>query len=263
MTIRALTVASCIGLVAVFATAGCGAAPGAPRTVPAAATDPGTLLAAWAARALPPGARLTVGDTASRVVLALAGVAATVSPPAAAPHGTTLFRVSADTAPSLDVRALSSALTAVPVARFGSAGSSYVVDAVVTGPVARVGAEVAEDAARRAAAGSGLLANPAVTVCAACTPGLTAGGLDLRAASLVAVLAALGPVSVRAVVADPAETRAGRPARTVVVGAVAPGTVRAVAGATAGTYRPTITAVTTTTTTLTWPLTATSTLTGV
>lgn len=73
----------------------------------------------------------------------------------------------------------------------------------------------------RLLAGTALLANRAVTFDSSLRPVLATGRLDLRAATLIAVLAAHGQVQLTALPQDPGEAAAGAPIRLVWLGLTA------------------------------------------
>lgn len=73
------------------------------------------------------------------------------------------------------------------------------------------------DRTTRLQAGAQLLANADVVVSKTAGDVLRGGGLDLRAAAAVTVLAAKLPVTLNEIVVDPAEAAAGLPARSITV----------------------------------------------
>lgn len=102
----------------------------------------------------------------------------------------------------------------LPVARFAAGTAAVDVRAVVA-DVAAATRQRAQDAAARASGGAQLAQNAAITMTPAQRQVVVAGGLDLRAETVLAQLGQRVPVTVTALVPDPAEAAAGLPARTV------------------------------------------------
>ena len=97
-----------------------------------------------------------------------------------------------------------------PLAVFGSGPAAVQVSQVLSLEAAQA---VTVDAAARATAGRALARNPHLTASDAIRRTLTDGRLDLRAATVLAVLAASTTVDVVALPQDGAETQAGAPVR--------------------------------------------------
>jgi hypothetical protein len=123
-------------------------------------------------------------------------------------------RAQAASVPALTAELASS----IPVAVFG-AGTQSVEARMVFGTnnpdILSVQAQRQDDATNRRLAGEALLRNPRVTIAPAWSTLVSTGGLDLRPAVVIGLIAARTDVSVVAVKVDPAENAAGTPARTV------------------------------------------------
>lgn len=108
--------------------------------------------------------------------------------------------------------------SSIPVAVFGT-GTQGVEVRMVFGTanpdVLTVQAQRLADATNRRIAGDGLLRNPRVKIAPQWTTLVATGGLDLRAAVVIALIANQTNVGVITVVVDPGENAAGMPARTV------------------------------------------------
>jgi len=141
---------------------------------------------------------------------------ATVSAPAGA---TALLRRSGfvvSASSSYVLTASASPVTgALPVAEFRAGGDAAAVLQRVASAPHSLAARRAADAASRRSAERQLLGNHRLHASAAARAVLSGGGLDLRAATVLALLASSGPVSVVAVRGDPPEQAAGLPARVV------------------------------------------------
>ncbi len=127
------------------------------------------------------------------------------------------FVSTASTRAAPGLSALSAA--AVPIARFGTGSDSVEVGSVVRRPPAAIRALLFTDRGNRVLAGTGLAANPNLTVSPSFRALLRSGGLDLRAATFIAVLASSGSARVVAATENPAERAAARPVRTLTVAA--------------------------------------------
>jgi hypothetical protein len=123
-------------------------------------------------------------------------------------------RAQAASVPALTAELASS----IPVAVFGT-GTQSVEARMVFGTnhpdILSVQAQRQDDATNRRLAGEALLRNPRVTVAPAWSTLVSTGGLDLRPAVVIGLIAARTDVAVVAVKVDPAENAAGTPARTV------------------------------------------------
>jgi hypothetical protein len=104
-----------------------------------------------------------------------------------------------------------------PVAVFGGAADRVEVRMIVHASASSLDERLARDARDRAAAGSALVHNPRVMLHGALRTLLGKGELDLRAATVLALLAARTDVHITEIVTDKSEAVAGRPARTLTV----------------------------------------------
>jgi hypothetical protein len=145
-------------------------------------------------------------------------------------------RAQAASVPALTAELASS----IPVAVFGT-GTQSVEARMVFGTnhpdILSVQAQRQDDATNRRLAGEALLRNPRVTVAPAWSTLVSTGGLDLRPAVVIGLIAARTDVAVVAVKVDPAENAAGTPARTVrlsIPPSVLPGILRTLPAG----YRP-------------------------
>jgi hypothetical protein len=102
-----------------------------------------------------------------------------------------------------------------PVAVFGRAADRVEVRIIVHASASNLDEYLASDARDRAAAGGALMRNPRVTLNAALRRPLGSGELDLRAATVLALLAARTDVHITKIMTDESESAAGRPARTL------------------------------------------------
>lgn len=99
----------------------------------------------------------------------------------------------------------------LPVAVFGTGAARVDVRMVVPGAQAALSARITRDNHERALAAAALLHNPRVTATAGARTALHRGQLDMRAATLLALLAARTPVPVDTIMIRPPEAAAGRP----------------------------------------------------
>jgi hypothetical protein len=106
-------------------------------------------------------------------------------------------------------------VSSVPVAVFGTGPHRVEVRQILPGGTAGLDARRAVDAKARQQAETGLLGNPRLHPNAVARRVLATGGLDLRAATVLALIAEQVPVQLAAITTDPAEVAAGLPARTV------------------------------------------------
>jgi hypothetical protein len=126
--------------------------------------------------------------------------------------------------------------TALPVAVFGSGQTRVEVSQLDA-----MGEDLSVARQARVVAGAALLRNPGVRIPSALAPIASEGRLDLRAATLLAVLAARGQVVLSALSQDPSEALAGAPVRSIEFGLTAGGGGQAVAAtvqALPGQFRP-------------------------
>ncbi|MEP7021071.1 MAG: hypothetical protein ABI808_10490 [Pseudonocardiales bacterium] len=173
----------------------------------------------WLSTNLPHSARV-IADPAVRTALIRSGF----SPSAVTPPGQV---VGCDAISFVVVtRALESAAitdetlagcvrSALPVAIFGSGAAAVRIAETVPAGSHALASQRSRDSSDRTLAGAALAANPAVRAPTAIRTSLTAGQLDLRTATVLAVLAERTAVRITAVTGDPAEIAAGLPARTV------------------------------------------------
>jgi hypothetical protein len=99
------------------------------------------------------------------------------------------------------------------VAVFGGAADRVEVRMIVHASESSLDEYLAYDLRDRAAAGNAIMRNPRIGLDAAVRKSLGSGQLDLRAATLLALLAAKTDVHIAAIVTDRSEAAAGRPAR--------------------------------------------------
>jgi hypothetical protein len=104
-----------------------------------------------------------------------------------------------------------------PVAMFGRGADRVEVCMIVHASASNLDDHLASDARDRATAGSALMRNPRVTLDAALRTRLGRGELDLRAAAVLALLAAKTDVHIAKIAIDKSEAAAGRPARTLIL----------------------------------------------
>jgi hypothetical protein len=100
-----------------------------------------------------------------------------------------------------------------PAAVFGRAADRVEVCMIVHASASNLDEHLASDARDRAAAGRALMRNPRVMLDAALRRQISRGELDLRAATVLALLAARTDVHITEIVTDRSEAAAGRPAR--------------------------------------------------
>ena len=105
----------------------------------------------------------------------------------------------------------------LPVAVFGTPPQQIVIRMIVPGSTVRLQARLAHDLSDRIEAGRNLVADRHVTAEGRSHSLLRAGRIDLRATTVLAMLAAKTIIRVNAVELDPAEAAAGRPVRTLTV----------------------------------------------
>ncbi len=103
------------------------------------------------------------------------------------------------------------------VAVFGDPADRVEVRMIMHTSVSSLDEHLASDASDRAAAGSAIMHNPRVTLGAGLRRPLGRGELDLRAATVLALLATKTDVHIAKIVIDRPEAAAGRPARTLIL----------------------------------------------
>jgi hypothetical protein len=106
-------------------------------------------------------------------------------------------------------------ISSLPVATFGSGQQRVDVSLLVAGSARSLPSRLSRERVERTAADRSLLSNPRLAVPATLRPWLVGGRLDLRAATVIALLAARTDVHVVQISLDPAEAAAARRARTV------------------------------------------------
>jgi hypothetical protein len=203
--------------------------------------------AAWAGRELSRDAKI-IADPAIRAALtadrfvhiqtptatSAGGARAQVAPTFDYVVSTAALRATARSGNAVD-RALKSSL---PIAVFGSGANQVVVRQVSTRSGAEsVGRRTAERQARRTAERQ-LLTNPAIHAHAAARIALQAGLLDLRAATVLVLMANSSHVDIVSVNADEPEQAAGLPARSVDVWTDAAPAVQAMLSNLPPSYQP-------------------------
>jgi hypothetical protein len=127
----------------------------------------------------------------------------------------------------------------VPIAVFGSGRHQVVVRQVSTVSPAEVASRQAADLRRRRAGERQLLTNPAIRARPPALTALRAGQLDLRAATVIVLMANSSHVEIVSVHADEPERAAGLPARSVDVRTDADAAVEALLSNLPSSYRPT------------------------
>jgi hypothetical protein len=132
-------------------------------------------------------------------------------------------------------RALNSSL---PIAVFGSGAHQVVVRQVSTMSAADIASRRTADRQTRRNAERQLLANPAIQARGAARTALQAGELDLRAATVLALMANSSHVNIVSVNTDEPEQAAGLPARTVDVRTNAAPAVQAMLSNLPSSYQP-------------------------
>ena len=123
-----------------------------------------------------------------------------------------------------------------PIAAFGSGPDEIVVRQTTSTPQSTRDAHHAAGVQQRTAAERQLLANPKLHMNADATRVVRAGGLDMRAAAVLALLAEATPLRVQVLI-DPAERAAGVPARRILITSSAPDQVHGVLAALPASYR--------------------------
>jgi hypothetical protein len=191
-------------------------------TTPPAGATADTALVAWMKTALPKNAPIVAAES---VAPALRGAGFTAVAAEARP-GNTAGRASG-TYWLVSTAAADGGL-AVPVARFGAGSTDTRVGLMLANATAaRRDVAVASDRSNRLTADSQLAENAAVRTDSQVRSMLRRGELDTRAATMLALLGNFGPLRVRSLPIDPAESAVGRPARTVVLDASADALARA------------------------------------
>ncbi len=205
-----------------------------PSSTPALAlTGP----AAWMDRELPH----TAGVLATGVMrgqLVRAGFGKVLATEGVTPAQVQYVVANAELRSAADTNAVLAQLLAysAPIAAFGSGSDQVVVRQTTSTPQATRTAHHAAGVRQRAAQERQLLENKRLHFNPEGAGVLRSGGLDLRAASVLALLADAAPVQVQVVV-DPAESAAGVPARQLLIRSSAPEEAHGVLAALPAAYR--------------------------
>jgi hypothetical protein len=160
-----------------------------------------------------------------------------------------LWNPGADPTPSVS-RLVNASL---PLAVFGTGTGAPSLRQVFSAGLVAARSDQARDAALRASSGVQLLANPRLKVDAASTAILRAGQLDLRAQNVTNVLATGAPIWLTIAATDPAEQRAGLPARSITVTTQDSAAMQVTLASLTPPYRPVITSIAPNKVRLTWP----------
>jgi hypothetical protein len=128
--------------------------------------------------------------------------------------------------------------SSLPIAVFGSGPDQVVVRQVSTTSAAASAARRAADGQTRRTAERQLLINPAVRASGSARAALAAGALDLRAATVLALMANASHVKLLSVNVNVPERAAGLPARSVDVQADAGADMQATVSSLPPLYRP-------------------------
>ena len=129
-------------------------------------------------------------------------------------------------------------ISPLSVASFGTGAGQVEIALLVDGSVASLSDRLARDSNERRTADQALLANPRVVTDPAIRSWLAGGRLDLRAATVVALLASRTDVHLTRVTLDRAEGALARPARTLTLSMTDPAALAAVLRALPVTYAP-------------------------
>ncbi|PZS16435.1 MAG: hypothetical protein DLM57_10435 [Pseudonocardiales bacterium] len=219
--------------------------------------------AAWAARELPHAAQL-VADPDMRNALNGVGFSnvrtASAALEASSRNNTPLsfdYVVSSAALRAVDrangpvARALQASL---PIAVFGSGPHQLVVRQASTESAADIASRRRADDQIRLTAGRQLLANPAIRASRAVEAVLEAGALDLRAATVLALMANSSHVNILTVNIDKPEQAAGLPARSIDVRTDAAPAVQAMLSNLSPSYRPSVTQLPNGSNRIVWPI---------
>jgi hypothetical protein len=220
-----------------------------PAVAAAVAPDPTvTAAAAWVVRELPHDARI-IADRRLAAALTRDRFTAIRTPSVinSGPAGgrialtfdyavsTAALRATAGPGSGVD-RVLTSS---VPIAMFGSGSGVVLVRQASTADAADLAASRAADLQKRRAGERQLLANPAIHAGTAARTALHAGRLDLRAATVLALMANSSHVDLLSVNIDRPEQLVGLPARSIDVRTDAESAVEAMLSNLPPSYRPT------------------------
>ncbi|HEY3716305.1 MAG TPA: hypothetical protein VGL39_17395 [Jatrophihabitantaceae bacterium] len=133
---------------------------------------------------------------------------------------------------------VASRISPLSVASFGTGSGQVEIALLVDGNAASLSQRLARDSNERRMADRALLANPRVVTDPAIRPWLADGRLDLRAATVVALLASRTDVRLTRVTLDRAEAPLARPARTLTLSMTDPAALAAVQRALPAAYAP-------------------------
>jgi hypothetical protein len=142
----------------------------------------------------------------------------------------------------------------MPVAAFGTGAGRVEVRMIVPGTQASLSARLTRDQHERALAAAALLHNPRVTTTADARAALRRGQLDMRAATLLALLTARTHVRIDTIMSRPPEEAAGRPARSITVSVADPAALTATTQMLTGDYTPALVTTASGGTRLDWPV---------
>lgn len=142
----------------------------------------------------------------------------------------------------------------LPVAAFGTGAERVDVRMILPGAQASLAARLMRDQHERALAAAALLHNPRVTATASARVALRRGQLDMRAATLLALLTARTPVRIDTITSRPPEEAAGRPARSVTLSLTDPAALTATTHMLTGDYAPALVRTASGGTRLDWPV---------
>jgi hypothetical protein len=226
-----------------------GDTPSPTRTPELSAVDPMAAQAtSWAGLNLAPHVSILTDPTTAPTLIK-AGFDAVTSPASAQ-----LDYVFSTSRLRAQPAAANSISSAVPIAQFGPVSSGITIEALVSDPPPDLATVRAADLQNRRQAGIELLANSALTVADGAASTLRAGGLDMRAATVLAFLANGGAVSVLSITVNPPEQAVDLPARVVDLSPSDPGAASAILAALPPSYRPVSVALTSSRLRLTWPV---------
>jgi hypothetical protein len=142
---------------------------------------------------------------------------------------------------------------ALPLALFGTGAGQLAVEQIMNMSAAERSSRVDADQMGRRLAGASLTQNQQLTMDDSIRGTLRSGGLDLRAATALAILAESSAVTLAALPIDPAEQAAGRPIRSITITLSDPAALARVISTLGDAYRPrTVQAGSDGSSTLTW-----------
>jgi hypothetical protein len=127
---------------------------------------------------------------------------------------------------------------AIPIAQLGEGPQAVTVLQVQSESPQELSARFAADLRARGLAGGALARNRQVSADPALLRLLRAGALDLRAATVIAMLTEAGPVRLQELTIDPAATAVGRPVRQVRLTVRMPSTLSSLLSVLPAVYRP-------------------------